>query len=133
MYGFVNIQIYMGILRAQNFSFFSERAIFIGPSPIFFGTLSTPNGSTFLDPPLQNRNICAPLDYSLYTEDFNFGQTKWDKTYLLLGTSWEHLGDASWNLRTFWEHLGNKEKKARIASRPPYPQKKKTGPSVTAC
>jgi len=33
--------------------FFPERAIFIGPSAICFGTLSTPpNGSTFLDPPL---------------------------------------------------------------------------------
>jgi len=37
---------------------------------------------------------------SLCTWELNFGQTIWDKTQVLLGTSWEmHVG-------TFWE-LGN--------------------------
>jgi hypothetical protein len=37
---------------------------------------------------------------SLYTWELNFGQTTWDKTHVLWGTSWGmHLGT--------WEHDGN--------------------------
>jgi len=31
---------------------------------------------------------CAPLDFSLYTRELNFVQTIWNKTQVLLGTSW---------------------------------------------
>jgi len=51
--------------------------------------------------PLQNKNKSTLLNYSWYTGELNFGQTIWDKTQVLLGTSWgTHLG-------TLWELDGN--------------------------
>jgi hypothetical protein len=53
---------------------------------------------------------------SLCTWELNFGQTIWDKTQVLLGTSWEmHVG-------TFWELDRNKGKtKSKIKIPDPYP------------
>jgi hypothetical protein len=64
----------------------------------------------------------------------HFGQTIWDKTEVLLRTSWEtYLG-------TWWEHDGNtlgRREKNKIPlsphlSPPPYVHKKKTGLFVSA-
>jgi hypothetical protein len=61
----------------------------------FFGNIGhAPNRTTSLDPHLQNKNQCAPLDFSLYTGELNFVQTIWDKTEKL----WEHLEERIWEL-----------------------------------
>ncbi len=76
-----------------------------------FGTLGmfSPIEALFWTPPPTQfliRNKCSPDSYlfSLYTWELNFGQTVWDKTQVLLGTSW------GIHLRTFWELDGNKGK-----------------------
>ncbi len=44
--------------------------------------------------------------FSSYTGELRFEQTMWDRTQVLLGTSWgTHLGT--------WEHIGNKWKKQK--------------------
>jgi len=75
-----------------------------------------PNRSTSLDPLLQNRNKCALLDFTFvdYIKG-NFGQTIWDKTQVLLGTSWG-----------IWERLGNKGKQQKNPCSPHPFKKKKT-------
>jgi predicted AlkP superfamily phosphohydrolase/phosphomutase len=61
----------------------------------------------------------ASSGFGLYTWELNFGQTIWDKTQVLLGTSWRmHLG-------TIWEQMGNKGKKQIILFFPPPLKKKK--------
>jgi hypothetical protein len=106
-----------------------------------------PNRSTSLDPELQNKNKCAPLDYhlfSLYPWELNFGQTIRDKTQVLLGTSsGAHLGTV-WELDartlrtgkpfgdmvgTHWEQGGGRKYPC-----PRSPSKrKKTATFVSAC
>ncbi len=75
---------------AHNFFLFFSRAIFIGPSANFLGTLhTTPNGSTSLDPQLHSSNKCISYNCSfssLYTWEQNFGQIIWDKIEVVLGT-----------------------------------------------
>jgi hypothetical protein len=72
---------------------------------------------------LQNKNKCPPFEFdlfSLYPGQLNFGQTVWDKTQVLLGTSW------GTHLRTWWEHaenaLGTRERYKKII--PPTPPRK---------
>ncbi len=57
--------------------------------------------------------------FSLYTGELRFEQTKWDKTQILLGTSWgTHLGTC--------EHIENKwKKKTKNPSTSPRPSKRK--------
>jgi hypothetical protein len=55
----------------------------------------------------------------------NFGQTIWDKTLVLLGTSWEtHLG-------TIWEQ--GEKTNIPVPAPPPPPQKEKTWIVHGAC
>jgi hypothetical protein len=77
-----------------------------------------PNRSTSLDPQLQNRNkICTPGFYLcrlyLYTGELNFGQTIWDETQVLLGTSWG-----------IWNTLRTREKNKRSLFPPPLQKEK---------
>jgi len=67
-----------------------EGAILIGPSSNFLEHLAnSPIGTPLLQS--QNRNKCAPKLpaglFSLCTLELNFGQTLWDKSEVLLGTS----------------------------------------------
>jgi hypothetical protein len=63
--------------------------------------------------------------FSLYTWELNFGQTIWDKTQELLGTSWGmHLG-------TFWEQ-GKNTKESLFFPSPPL-KRKKIGLFMSAC
>jgi hypothetical protein len=104
--------------------FFPERAIFIGPSAICFGTLSTPPPmeAPFWTHPLQNRNKYAPLDYMLYTKELNFGQTKWDKTLVLLGASWG-MHPGTWE--PFGNILGTRGRNQKFPPSHPTPKRKK--------
>jgi hypothetical protein len=71
---------------------------------------------------MQNRNKYASLRFplfSLYTEELNFWQTIWDKTQVLLRTSWG----------THLEHFENKGKKQKIPVTPP-PQKENNWATV---
>jgi len=73
----------------------------------------------FWTPPFQNRNKCAPLDYSLYTEELNcLGKPNGIKPRCYR----EHLGECILELGNI---LGTRGKNPKIPSRPPYPQKKK--------
>jgi hypothetical protein len=60
--------------------------------------------------------MCTPRFhlFNLYTWELNFGQTIWDKTQVLLGTSWEHI----------WEHFKNKGKTQNNPCSPLPPLKK---------
>jgi hypothetical protein len=77
----------MGVLTTLFFfHFFFQGAISIGPLTIF-GTLGMPPIEAPLWTPIAKLKKCIDLDFSLYTEEFNFGQTIWDKTHVLLRTS----------------------------------------------
>ncbi len=53
--------------------------------------------------------------FSLYSWELNFGQTLWNKSEVLLGTSWE-LGEPYKNkMRTHWEPQKIKNQKSKIA------------------
>jgi len=102
---------------SQFFSLFKKKkgAILIGPSAFFWNIRHAPNRSTSFGPQLQksrNKYTCWLYLFSLYTCELNFGQTIWDKTQVILGTSWgTHSG-------TWWEHIGNKggKKKSSLPS-----------------
>ncbi len=75
----------------------------IDPSSIILEQWACLNGSTSLDPELQNRNKRAALGRtsSVYiNESWNFGQTIWAKSEVLLGTSWGTLQELENHLRT---------------------------------
>ncbi len=115
-------------MQSWLFLFLFERPIFICPSAICFGTLSIPNWSTFLDPlPLQNRDKCAPLDYSLYTEELNcLGKPNGIKPRCY----WEHIGECILELGNI---LGTRGKNQKFPPVHPTPKRKKRGPILTAC
>jgi hypothetical protein len=72
-------------------SSFFDGSILIGQSPIFSEHWALLNRSASLDPELQIRKKCTPLIaylFSSYTGELNLGKT-WDKTEVLLGTSWK--------------------------------------------
>jgi hypothetical protein len=58
--------------------------------------------------------------FILYIGVLNFGQIIWDKTHVLLGTSWgTHVG-TFWELNgNIWEHIKNKGKKQKTPPTPP--------------
>jgi len=74
-------------VRSEVLILFSGRHI-DWPITNFFGTLGMPPIEAPLRTHLQNKNKCAPLDFSLSTGELNFVQTICDKTQVLLGTSW---------------------------------------------
>ncbi len=72
----------------------------IGPSAIFLGTSGMPPIEAPLWTPSCKIEIsvqCRFILFSLHTEELNFGQTIWDTTQVLLGTSW------GTHLRTCWK------------------------------
>jgi hypothetical protein len=79
------------------------------------------HASTSLEPQLQNRNKCTPLNFT-FSVYIHGSWTIWDRTQVLLGASWgTHLGTLG---RTWWESLRTREKTQKIIS--PGPSKKKT-------
>ncbi len=83
------------------FIFIFKGTILIGSSAIFFRILRMPPIEALLWTPVVKKwkKECTLRFhlFSLCTGKLNFGQTIWDKTQVLLGTSWElHLG-------THWE------------------------------
>jgi hypothetical protein len=75
----------------------------IDPSSIILEQWACLNGITSLDPELQNRNRRAALGSisSVYiNESWNFGQTIWAKSEVLLGTSWGTVEELENHLRT---------------------------------
>jgi hypothetical protein len=68
-----------------------EKPIFIYPSSIVLEHWGTPHWEHLFGPQLQNKNKCIPWPighlFNLYTWELNFGQTTWNKTMLVLGTS----------------------------------------------
>jgi len=93
-----------------------------------FGTLSTPNGSTFLDPPPPpNRDKCAPLDYSSYREKLNcLGKPNGIKPSCYR----KHLGECILELGNI---LGTRRKNQIFPPIHPTPKRKKRGPILIAC
>jgi len=91
--------------HSHNFFVFFERHIVIYSSSIFSEQWGTPQWEHLFGPQLQNKNKCIPWPiahlFNLYTWELNFGQTIWNKTKVLLGTSYGMY------LRTLWEHDGH--------------------------
>ncbi len=98
---------------------------------LFLEHWALPNGSTSLDPQLQNKNKCIHQEhtFSVYIHECS----TLGKPYgIKLRCYWELLREQLGNLKeTWWEHIKNKEGKKRKKEKvpPPHPQKEKQGPS----
>jgi len=118
---------------------FFEIVIFSGPWNFFLEFWTLLNGSTSLDPHLQNMNKCIsqqPTFLVYLHESWTVGKPYeiklkcyWKR---LKGITWE-LGEPQNNMmRTCWEHIGNKEEKQKITP-PTLPRKEKKRPIMSTC
>ncbi len=83
-----------------------------GQQPNIFWNMGTP----------KNRSTKVFILY-IYIGKFNFGESIWDKSVVLLGTSWG----------TWWEHIGNRKINSKIQHFPKPKRKRKTWAILSAC
>jgi hypothetical protein len=103
----------MGVLTTFSFSLWKE-PYWLAHQHFFWDIGHAPNRSTSFDPQLQNKNKCAPLNFTFVV--YIYGSWTLGKPHGIKPRCYgEHLRE--W----IWEHTGNKRKKQNIPVRPPSP------------